>query len=290
MIYNFLIENKLFISLGMLLLLFGCSKDPTPLEGNYEVVDGSIVFYDENNGDIVVDMVLVEGGSLWMGAQTVNAYTQNYQAGAEIDEAPVHLVLINSFYMAKYEVTQKLWKAVMGTSSSLYNPSYFKGDNLPVEFVTWYDVQEFINKLNSLTGKTFRLPTEAEWEYAARGGIADLSSNNNNYTYSGSNSLDNVAWYSGNSLFSTHEVGTKSPNGLGIFDMTGNVSEWCQDWYGNYTSNSEINPTGATSGYSRVARGGSLGNNSLDCRVTKRFHFVPEYADCDLGFRLVLDK
>ena len=150
------------------------------------------------------------------------------------------------------------------------NPSYWKGPKLPVEYVSWYDCQEFIKKLNALTGQNFRLPTEAEWEYAARGG-----SKSQGYEYSGSNNLDDVAWYDSNSGDKTHDVATKKPNELGLFDMSGNVLEWCQDWYGRdyYSSSPSSNPTGPASGSYRVQRGGSwydfaswlfrLGNNDL---------------------------
>ena len=143
---------------------------------------------------------------------------------ADSDEKPAHQVTLSDYYIGETEVTQALWKAVMGT-----NPSNFKGDSNPVEKVSWNDCQEFIRKLNSLTGRTFRLPTEAEWECAARGG-----NQSKGYKYSGSNKIKDVAWYDGNSKDKTHAVKTKPSNELGLYDMSGNVNEWCWDLYGAY--------------------------------------------------------
>ncbi len=187
------------------------------------------------------EMVHVEGGTFRMGA------TSEQEDDADSDEKPVHSVTLSSYYIGKTEVTQALWQAVMGS-----NPSNFKGADLPVECVSWNDCQEFIKKLNRLTGRNFRLPTEAEWEFACRGG-----NNSRGYKYSGSNDIDNVAWYDGNSGDQTHPVGTKAPNELGIYDMSGNVWEWCSDWYADYTSYSQTNPKGSQSGSYRVNRGGS---------------------------------
>lgn len=184
------------------------------------------------------DMVWVEGGTFTMGSND-----------GEINEKPTHQVTLSGFYISKYEVTQELWQAVMDA-----NPSEFKGDSRrPVENVSWYDCQEFINKLNHKTGKAFRLPTEAEWEFAARGGNQSCG-----YYYSGSNDRDAVAWYRGENshLNSTYCVGKKSPNELGLYDMSGNVYEWCQDWYGSYSSEPQTNPSGPSSGTRRVLRGG----------------------------------
>jgi formylglycine-generating enzyme required for sulfatase activity len=182
--------------------------------------------------------------------------------------------------MGKYEVTQDQWKAIMGN-----NPSKFKGDNLPVEQVRWNDVQEFINKLNTKTGKSYRLPTEAEWEYAARGG--DKS---NGYKYSGSNTLGDVAWYDGNSNNTTHAVGSKQPNELGIYDMAGNVWDWCSDRYGKYSSNAQSNPTGPSSGSLRVFRGGSWNGFAQVCRTADRCCYYPGDHHGNIGFRLVSPK
>ena len=225
---------------------------------------------------ISIDMVRVEAGTFTMGA-TAEMKDPND------DEKPTHRVtLTNDYYIGKYEVTQALWKAVMGN-----NPSNFKGDNLPVEKVSWDDCQEFISKLNRITGKTLRLPTEAEWEYAARGG-----NNSRGYQYSGSNNLSDVAWFRGNSGGKPHAVGTKQPNELGIYDMSGNVDEWCQDWYwyGAYSSSSQVNPTGANSGSYRVCRGGSWGCIARICRSSYRYCGTPVSRYTFLGLRLVLSE
>ena len=186
----------------------------------------------------------------------------------------------NNYYIGKYEVTQALWQAVMGS-----NPSCFKGDDLPVEMVTWNDCQDFISKLNAMTGKRFRLPSEAEWEYAARGG-----NKSRGYQYIGSNTIGDVAWYGDNSGSKTHAVGTKQPNELGIYDMAGNVLEWCQDWYGSYNSSPQVNPTGAASGSRRVDRGGSWLNSAWNCRTSYRDESASCCCDSNLGFRLVLSE
>ena len=219
-----------------------------------------------------IAMVYVSGGTFTMGA------TLEQGSDAWDDEKPAHSVTLSGYYIGKYEVTQKLWKAVMGS-----NPSNFKGDNLPVERVSWNDVQEFLRKLNAMTGKNYRLPTEAEWEFAARGGNSSRG-----YKYSGGNSIGNVAWFGGNSGSRTHAVGTKSPNELGIYDMSGNVYEWCQDWYGSYSSSSQRNPQGPNSGSDRVSRGGGWLNFASYCRVSFRNYYTPGGRDSYLGFRLAL--
>ena len=226
-------------------------------------------------------MKQVEGGTFWMGAQSTNPNGQNYDSEAYSGESPVHSVTVSTFYMGETEVTQELWQAVMGS-----NPSYFSGTNKPVERVSWnMIVNEFIPALNALTGRNFRLPTEAEWEYAARGG-----NQGHGYKYAGSNTIGNVAWYSGNSNSQTHPVATKSPNELGLYDMSGNVYEWCSDWYGGYSSGSQSNPQGPSSGSSRVLRGGSWGHNARYCRVSIRDGNSPGSTNISFGFRLVLSQ
>ena len=223
---------------------------------------------------ISIDMVRVEAGTFTMGATAEMKVPDD-------DEKPTHQVtLTNDYYIGKYEVTQALWQAVTGN-----NPSNYKGDNLPVENVSWNDCQEFISKLNRITGKTFRLPTEAEWEYAARGGKKSRG-----YQYSGSNNLADVAWYEDNSGSKTHTIGSKQANELGIYDMTGNVWEWCQDWYGKYSSSSQTNPTGANSGSNRVRRGGGWGGNAWICRSSYRYSYAPGFSNDSLGLRLVLSE
>jgi formylglycine-generating enzyme required for sulfatase activity len=160
----------------------------------------------------------------------------------------------------------------------------FKGcDECPVERVSWEEVQEFLRKLNAQTGKNYRLPTEAEWEFAARGGTLSQG-----YKYAGSNNLSEVAWYTDNAASKTHPVGQKQPNELGLYDMSGNVYEWCQDWKGNYSSSTQTNPTGAGSGSFRVFRGGGWGGYAWFCRVSDRGSLSPAFRFSDLGFRLAL--
>ena len=206
--------------------------------------------------------------------------TSEQGSDADSDESPVHDVTLSSYYIGETEVTQELWEAVMGS-----NPSYFSGSQKPVENVSWNDCQEFITKLNELTGENFRLPTEAEWEYAARGG-----NKSKGYKYSGSNTIGNVAWYDDNSSSTTHDVKTKQANELGIYDMSGNVWEWCQDWYSStyYSSSPSNNPTGPTSGSDRVLRGGSWYDYSGSCRVSNRGSSIPGGVGGDCGFRLIL--
>ena len=235
---------------------------------------------NDNAGNAVIDrlisdMIFVKGGTFKMGATT------EQWKEAKSDEKTVHWVTLSNYYIGKYEVTQAEWKAVMGE-----NPSYFEGlDNLPVEKVSWNDCQKFIAKLNAATGKNFRLPTEAEWEYAARGG-----NKSQGFIYSGSNDIDNVAWYAGNSGDKTHVVGMKQPNELGLYDMSGNVWEWCDDWYGNYNSSPQTNPTGSSSGSGRVMRGGSFYYFAKGCRTSDRFVNNPGTADFRLGLRLALSE
>ena len=222
---------------------------------------------------VTFKMVAVEGGTFTMGA------TAEQGSDAYDSEKPAHQVTLSSYCIGETEVTQALWQTVMGT-----NPSYFAGDlNRPVEQVSWNDCQTFINKLNELTGKTFRLPTEAEWEYAARGGKRSQG-----YKYAGSNDINEVAWYWDNSSDGTKPVATKAPNELGLYDMSGNVWEWVQDWYGSYSSESQSNPTGPASGSYRVRRGGSWGSGAGYCRVSLRGRDYPSSTDDRLGMRLAL--
>ena len=221
---------------------------------------------------ISIEMVRVEAGTFTMGAASEMKTISD-------SSKPAHQVtLTNDFYIGKYEVTQALWQAVMGN-----NPSEFKGNDLPVENVSWYDCQDFISKLNAITGRKFRLPTEAEWEFAARGG-----NKSRGYLYSGSNKLSDVAWYNDNSGGKTHKVGTKQPNELGIYDMSGNVWEWCHDWDYEYNSSPQVNPTGATNGSYRLDRGGCWGTNVDFCLLYHRSKYVPRLDFNFLGFRLVL--
>ena len=189
-----------------------------------------------------------------------------------------HEVTLSGYYIGKYEVTQDLWEAVMGS-----NPSYLKGNRKPVGQVSWNDCQEFIRKLNSMTSQNFHLPTEAQWEFAARGG-----NSSNGYKYSGSNYIDSVAWYNDNYRDTTHDVGTKLSNELGIYDMTGNVSEWCSDWYESYGSGPVTNPIGPDSGDKRVTRGGNTGYPEWMCRIQMRTSSKPNARYVNVGLRICL--
>ena len=233
---------------------------------------------------VTFEMVAVKGGTFTMGC------TSEQGGDCESDESPAHSVTLSDYYIGKFEVTQKLWEAVMGTTvrqqRDKADPSWpmrGEGDNYPMYYVSWNDCKEFIGRLNQLTGANFRLPTEAEWEYAARGG-----NKNRGYKYSGSNSIADVSWYNDNSGSKTHAVGAKSPNELGIYDMSGNVYEWCEDWYGDYSGGSQTDPKGPSSGSSRVSRGGSWYYIARSCRVSYRDSFSPVNRYIDLGFRVVL--
>jgi formylglycine-generating enzyme required for sulfatase activity len=223
---------------------------------------------------VTFTMVAVQGGTFTMGA------TSEQGSDAYSDEKPAHRVTLSNYYIGQTEVTQALWQAVMGS-----NPSYFKGSNLPVENVSWNDCQQFITKLNQLTGRKFRLPTEAEWEYAASGGVLSRG-----YKYSGSNDIGSVAWYSDNSGKKTHPVGQKQANELGIYDMSGNVLEWCQDWYDKeyYSKSPSNNPCNNISASCRVIRGGDWIGVAGDCRVAIRSYDTPVISLNFLGLRLAL--
>ncbi len=246
-------QKTTFALLILGLIFIGCKKGDNPFEHKIVLPD--------------IETVTVEGGTFMMGSTGI--------------ATPVHSVTLSTFNITKYEITQKLWKVVMDT-----NPSEFKGDSLPVDNVSWNDVQEFITKLNQLSGRYYRLPTEAEWEYAARGGKQSLG-----YAYAGSDDVDAVAWHSYNSGGKTHPVGTKAPNELGIYDMSGNVMEWCSDWYGNtyYSVSPDTNPQGPSSGVARVLRGGSWYDNYIYCGSAKRNGDQPMNHINILGVRLVLD-
>lgn len=224
--------------------------------------------------ELADNMVRVDGGTFTMGA------APNQLSDAESDEKATHKVTLDTFYICKYEVTQDLWTYVMGS-----NPSHFKGARLPVENVTWDECQQFIEKLNTLTGEHYRLPTEAEWEFAARGGNMSKG-----YKYAGSNVASDVAWYSGNSGKRPHNVGEKKPNELGLYDMSGNVYEWCQDWKAPYTRNPQVNPQGPEEGSVRSNRGGRWCGSARACRTSDRSVSNPDYRFYHLGMRLALTK
>jgi formylglycine-generating enzyme required for sulfatase activity len=233
----------------------------------------AIMNYIETINDHSFEMVYVQGGSFIMGD------------GLDYDN-PKHKVTLSNFLIARYPVTQKLWKAVMGE-----NPSYFQGDNLPVEQVSWEDAQAFIARLNTFTDKIYKLPSEAQWEYAAIGGIYK---DEHSLEYAGSNQLEEVAWYNNNSERKTHPVGQKKPNALGLYDMSGNVFEWCMDAYDSdfYKSHEakKLNPLNGNYEFNsyRCLRGGSWYNDFFNCRVRSRLNFYPRHRYNGSGFRLVM--
>lgn len=232
-------------------------------------------------------MVPVAGGTFYMGAQSTDSNGQNYDADADSDESPVHQVTLSRYAIAQTEVTQALWYAVMEqrptSSGQQWSESVGLGDNYPAYNVNYTDVQNFITELNSLTGRTFRLPTEAEWEFAARGG-----SQSNNYLYSGSNTIEDVAWYNGNTT-STNPVAGKVANELGLYDMAGNVWEWCSDRSGDYSADAVTNPTGPESGTNRIYRGGSWYNDAQGNRIANRGRTATMVRSTNTGFRLVME-
>lgn len=231
--------------------------------------------FTETVEGVKFDMVYVKGGTFNMGATD-----EQGPEDPDDDEYPVHPVTLSDYYIGKFEVTQGLWKAVMGS-----NPSNFKkGDNYPVECVSWNDIQTFLTELNKFTGKKYILPTEAQWEYAARGGAQSKG-----HKYSGSDTIDDVAWYGGYSdEGTTHPVGKKQPNELGLYDMSGNVWEWCSDWFDDYSSELQTDPTGSETGYNRVLRGGSWNFIARSCRVSFRYNYLPNLSFFHFGFRVVL--
>lgn len=287
--------NKKFGAILMALLVGVALLSALMLKNDLrEVIDDveiQVIFKQKQMLNAIIDnMVKVEGGTFTMGAtseQGSDAYDYEY---------PIHQVTLGDYYISKYEVTQSVWKDLMG-----YTPApngdqwcsyYGIGADYPAYYISWNDAQNFIAKLNALTDKTFRLPTEAEWEYAARGG-----NKNQGYKYSGSDTIADVAWYYDNAGsidrglldYGTHLVGTKIPNELGIYDMSGNVYEWCSDRYSAYyTNGAQTNPVGPTVGSGRVLRGGCWNNNLRCCRVSCRDFFSPNTRINLIGFRLVL--
>lgn len=254
----------LLILLPTIILLSSC-KDDEPTNGSDAIQTFTV------NG-VSFKMIKVEGGTFTMGDEDDNIEAFNSQ--------PAHPVTLSTFLIGQTEVTQELWEAVLGRK-----PSIDRGDKQPVESVSYYDCMNFLMKLNELTGMHFRLPFEAEWEYAARGG--NLSKG---FLYSGSNDPLDVAWYydnSGNPVPRHKPVAKKAPNELGIYDMSGNVFEWCMDWYENYSSESQTNPTGPNSGTKHVIRGGSYNSNIVLCRVTSRWYEYPYIRNINMGLRLV---
>ena len=228
-------------------------------------------------------MLKVSGGTFQMGATPEQEDDANYL------ERPVHSVTLSGYFIGETEVTQELWQAVMGqkptAGGSQWSNTYGLGGDFPAYYISWNDCQAFVAKLNELTGQQFRLPTEAEWEFAARGG-----NKSQGYKYSGSDTIDEVAWYYYNADEKAHSVATLAPNELGLYDMCGNVFEWCQDWWGGYEDVAQTNPVGPSSGSNRVLRGGSWERRAVQCRVSTRLYCTPSSRDYDCGLRLALSS
>ena len=256
------------------------SQEVKDQDTSQEVKNQDTLFLDYNNEDYSFNMILVKGGTFMMGAS-------DNDKDAWDDEIPPHEVTLSSYYIGETEVTQELWQRVMGS-----NPSKSKGAKRPVECVSWNECQEFIKILNDSTGKKFRLPTEAEWEFAARGG-----NKSKGYKYSGSDDIDEVAWYRRNAYdkgetstdYGTHDVKTQKPNELGLYDMSGNVSEWCNDWYEKYNNLPQQDPQGPERGQYRVYRGGGWVISAEGCRSSAR-GYSPVNGASYFGLRLVLSE
>ncbi len=256
--YVYLTVILLIISLTALFYFWGVNSCAGPESDNFDSADSL------ENSILIPVMVPVKGGVRELGAADMFNTSQTAQS-----------VKIADFFIGKFEVTQREWRSVMGS-----NPATFYGDNLPVESVSWQDVQEYLIKLNQATGEKYRLPTEAEWEFAAAGGNSTA-----NFLYSGSDNPDEVAWYGAESKNQTYPVGQKKPNQLGIYDMSGNVSEWCDDWY-----RADLATDSTTVREYKVQRGGSCGLIDMNCRVTVRGYASPTYFNRFDGFRICKSK
>ena len=255
--YNFL------ISLLMALPIFAIAQGPKPIVTDTVWVKG-----------VPLVFIKVEGGTFLMGATTEQSVAANK------DEKPVHSVTLSDYYIAQTELTQEVWQSVMDN-----NPSNIKGSNRPVHNVSWYDCIEFIEQLNNVSGKKFRLPTEAEWEYAARGG-----NRTKGFKFAGSNNVEKVAWNAESASPELFFVKQRKANDLDIYDMSGNIYEWCSDFYDNYSEKEQTNPTGPDFGENRVLRGGSWKTSRNSCRVSARHNAIPYQRSEDYGLRLVLVK
>ncbi|MBE6336044.1 MAG: formylglycine-generating enzyme family protein [Lentimicrobiaceae bacterium] len=282
--------RKVFILICCVLALQSCNKDNT----KNETINGFDINWTGDLGkkekdavrDMISNMVKVESGTFYMGAQKDSVEYHNYDENATSLEAPVHEVTVSEFYINKYEVTQLLWESIMGDtpndeSDMQWEEEYGKGDKYPAYRISFKEVETFIGKLNEYTGLNFDLPTEAQWEFAARGGVLT------NYAlYAGGDNLVEVAWVN---CDKSNEVGMKSPNALGLYDMSGNVWEMCQDWYYDYTETSVTDPVGEeyNEGY-KVFRGGSWKTNAQQARVTTRYRQGIHYRDYETGFRLII--
>ena len=285
--------KKLLVILCCILALQSCNNGNT----GTETVNGFEINWtgDLNKKEqdaikaMIANMVKVETGTFFMGAQKDSVIYNNYDENATSWESPVHEVTVSEFYINKYEVTQSLWKAIMGKHNDKkdefdqWEDEFGKGDNYPAYRISFNEVETFIGKLTEYTGLNFALPTEAQWEYAAKGG------KDTQYTlYAGGDNVIEYAWIDQNSD-KCSEVGKKTPNTLGLYDMSGNVWEMCQDWYYDYTADAATNPVGEAYTGHKVFRGGSWNTNAQQARVTARYKQGIHYRDYNTGFRLVLE-
>ena len=272
------------------LVLSSCDKDPVFINGNYRYENGDLSYMENYDGmlvhwadfateeqkevvrEIVTSMVRVEGGTFSMGSD---------DDWANADEAPVHSVTLSDYRIAKYTITQKQWKLIMGYELK-WNPSLGVGDDYPATLFSTQQVDDFIDKLYALSGLRFRKPTEAEWEYAAKGG-----KQTHGYLYSGSDNPDEVAWHQGNAYTQIHPVGQRQPNELGLYDMSGNVWEWCEDHYAPYSPGDQTNPVAHEGSY-RVVRGGSISYEAVYSRTTQRSPANPYVQSFNIGMRLAM--
>ena len=280
--------KQMLMIFGMTMLMAAfCSCDREGADDTTMIYGAGLY---EANG-VTFRMVDVGGGTLRMGAQNNDVVQDNYSDKAYDNEAPVHIVHLNSFSIGESEVTQGLWEAVMGegdVSAKQWTDEYGKGVNFPAYFVSYEEALAFIDKLNAIVGgqtegRLFRLPTEAEWEYVARGGLKAKG-----FLYAGSNQIGEVGWWAGNSDMRCHNMNGKNYNTLQLYDMSGNVQEWCSDWYGIYSAEEQVNPTGPTSGTHRVVRGGHYATDDYACRVSLRTWLSPNAENAYTGLRLVL--
>ena len=291
-------KTETFLSRVLTIVLFlvaaSCDRGPQFVKGQYiyenqelTCLNDLIIEWDSDNlsddikdvvREIVASMTFVKGGSFTMGSNDIYSFS---------DEQPTHTVSLSDYYIAKVTITQKQWTTIMGKENPLWSDSYGKGDNFPANFISFEQAKQFVSRLNTYSGLQFRLPTEAEWEYAACGG---KQYNDYIYIYSGSDIVSTVAWYRDNANGIMHPVATLAHNDLGLYDMSGNVWEWCSDWYGSYATNSVTDPVGPTSGTKRVVRGGSFSYEARYSRCKTRNCLPETNQSFAVGLRLALSK
>lgn len=294
------ILRVLFFTIGLLFTF--CGKDPVFEQGDYlyehddftkvEDINGILLHWSDTMAlseeqktvvrNLVANLVNVSGGTYRMGAQNSDPQSDNYDPEARDNENPVHEVTLSDFYLGRFEVTQREWRAIMGDDLD-WSEQYGKGDDFPAYNVSRNDALRFLERLSAMTRLPFRLPTEAQWEYAAKGGSHSL-----HYRFSGGNQVDEVAWHIGNSNSVLHPVGGKLPNELGLHDMSGNLWEWCLDTYGEYPATPQTNPV-VNSGNKFVLRGGSWTYLPSYCRVTCRDSYSGDDVSVSIGFRVAME-